>query len=250
MLVYCDLFIAAHFQEMLVPAPWRQGDNSAETYSSYVKDGTNKLQNSAFAGITCTEYKMYKKQLDILYIFSEVLSLYSVYFYRKAVSPSQNIQRRILGWLVNRELQSTLKEACIICVAQCITRVHRNSTGKLSEERQKYWSVRRYDRLLFKTQQVLGWICAVPLYALTHNQQFRRSVLNFAVTLQRTLWTFPLISSFAPSLLSKFITSLVLGFTVEGHTTTSIRKNVSDIQVKEYRQFHVWVSVHHKSIYI
>ena len=136
----------------------------------------------------------------------------------------------------------------MICVVRCITHVHRNSAGELSKKRQKYWSVRRYDRLIFKTQQVLGWICAVPLYALTHNQQFRRSVLNFAdfaVTLQGTLWTFPHISSITPSLLRKFITSLVLRFTVEGQTTTSIRKNVSDIQVKEYRQYTItyhWVA--------
>ena len=82
----------------------------------------------------------------------------------------------------------------IICVVQCITHVHRNSTGDLSEKRQKYWSVRRYDRLLFKTQQVRDWVFAVPLYALTHNQQFRRSALNFAnfsVTFRSTLWTVP-----------------------------------------------------------
>ena len=90
----------------------------------------------------------------------------------------------------------------IICVVQRITHLRRNSTRDLSEKRQKYWSVRRYDRLLFKTQQVRGWVSAVPLYAFTHNQQFRRCALNFAnfaVTLQSTLWTFPHISSFTSS---------------------------------------------------
>jgi hypothetical protein len=87
-----------------------------------------------------------------------------------------------------------------------------------------------------KPSKYLAEFFAVPLYALTRNQQFRRGALNltnFALTLQRTLWTVPYISSFTPSLLCKFITSLVLGFTVEGHTITSTRKNVSDIDVKK-----------------
>jgi hypothetical protein len=81
---------------------------------------------------------MYKQQLVTLYIFSEVFLLYSLSFCRKTLSPSQNIQRRILGRLVNRELQRTLKEAGIICGVQCVTHVHRNSTGEFSEQMQKY----------------------------------------------------------------------------------------------------------------
>ena len=45
-------FTVVCFKEMLMSAPriWR--DNSAETCRSYVKDGTHKLQTSAFVGVT------------------------------------------------------------------------------------------------------------------------------------------------------------------------------------------------------
>ena len=166
------LFISACFQEILVSAPWRQTDNSAETCSSYVKDRTNKLQNSAFVGVTWVIYFITMHGIQtvqvttchLTYIFWR-FSLYSLSFCRKTLSSSQNIQRRILGRLVNRELQRVLKEAGIICGVQCTAHVHRNSTGDLSEKKQKYWSVRRYDRLLFKTNKYLAQF-ALWLYTL------------------------------------------------------------------------------------
>ena len=84
----------------------------------------------------------------------------------------------------------------------------------------------------FRTQQVLGWICAVLLYVLTHNQQFRRSALNIAdlaVTLQMTLLIFHHWR------LVYFANSLYLwwwGSRSKAITPPVYEKNVSDINIK------------------
>jgi len=44
-------FIALCFKEMLVSAPCRWQDNSAEMRKNCVKDCTHKLQNSLFVGV-------------------------------------------------------------------------------------------------------------------------------------------------------------------------------------------------------
>ena len=48
---FVTCFIAACFKEMLVSAPCRWQDNSAETHKNSVKDCTPKLQNGLFVGV-------------------------------------------------------------------------------------------------------------------------------------------------------------------------------------------------------
>jgi hypothetical protein len=52
MLKQVAYFSAVCLKEVLVSAPRRWKDNSAETCGSYVKDCEHKLQNSTCAGVT------------------------------------------------------------------------------------------------------------------------------------------------------------------------------------------------------
>jgi hypothetical protein len=60
-------FIVVCFKEVLMSAPWRWRDNSAETCRSYVKDCRHKLQTSAFVDVTlviCFHHNARNKQCN------------------------------------------------------------------------------------------------------------------------------------------------------------------------------------------